>query len=104
MEVNMTIEILKFGMSALVASVSAAFAVYKLLDRKLTKHEDLLMKMSNTLAEMSGKNVTLETCVLNNRRADDRTALAINVAKTEVLAEVEAVEARLEKRIERLEK
>lgn len=76
---------------------------WKLLDSRLTRTDDILLELSKGVSEASGKNVTLQACIINSKEADARMREHVSEVKTEVLTEVEAVEFRLDKRIEKLE-
>ena len=88
-------------------------AGYKENQRRLNKQDAALAAnqtmLTSILSEVSaikaGKVgfVTMETCVLNNKAFELKYDAKILEAKNEVLEEVEAVEVRLTKRIEKLE-
>ena len=105
---------LQLILTALGITLSAGLGVcltfWKLLDSRLTRTDDIILNLSKTVAEASGKNITIQSCVDNNKAQDIKlgNALArfdanLTNVKEEVLGEVEAVETRLTKRIEKLE-
>jgi len=97
-----------------IAGLSSVFALYKLIDKRFSANEklsearnvkttDAILELSKVVSNASGKNMTIESCVKNNRVQDAKVATAITEVKTELHDEIVAVETRLTKRIEKLE-
>ena len=98
-----------------IAGLSSVFALYKLIDKRFTSNEilsearnvrttDAILTLSKAVSEASGKNVTLEACIIRNNIMEKKIMDNVNAVKEEVLSEVEAVETRLDKRLTDVEK
>lgn len=97
-----------------IAGFSSVFALYKLIDKRFTSNEilsearnvrttDAILILSKAVSEASGKTMTVDNCVKNNRLQDDKLNHAITDVKIEFHTEIAAVETRLDKRISTIE-
>lgn len=85
MDLTIAWEITKVAIPFLLGVFTLGFGVYKLVDKRFTRLEDLMIEVSSNIS----KGVTMSDCVVNSRRAEDKWNKAI-----------EEVEARTDKKIE----
>lgn len=89
------IEILRMTLMVVFSTIGAGFAVYKLVDKRFTQMErlaeqrnektnDAILVLSKTVAEASGRNMTIESCVINNKESDKRLKEAVKEAETKM--------------------
>lgn len=84
--------------------------IYKHMDAKFTRLEDILLNQNAKLNEMSGSNQTLEGCVFNSRAADERVKTEIGKLEEKLTERIDFESTRskegwnkLEQRITKLE-
>ena len=84
--------------------------IYKNIDAKFTRLEDILLNQNAKLNEMSGANQTIEGCAVNSRHADRRVGDAVVKLEEKLISRIEFEASRskdgwnkLETRIKTLE-